>query len=503
MPAQYVALYCRESKDRRGKGENVADQERWGREYAAGKWPGLPVRVFTDNHAPADEPRPEYDRLRECIRLGEVAGVWVSEQSRVERDEIGWFTVAAELDAAGLTELHTRRDGVLPVRGLFSGIKAVVDAEEKRRLRVRVNDRLGEIAAAGRPPGSQPFGYARGVTAGGEPTYVVVPEQAQAIRDAARLVLDGWAVTRIAALMRERGLHSAHRKRRVKVGGQFTGPPREEYCTITGQSVSGWLTNATVAGYRVHRGVIVGRGNWEPILDETSWQACRARLGGTRTVTGRDGAAHRVNPQRRTTGRKYLLTGGLAVSVHGEPMKGTVKQISGGAKRGGADVPYLTCKGAPGRKGVTIRLDPVEEYVRDQLFAEIDKPGFVDEIALDDNAERRAEITDALVAIDGQRADLADMWGAGELSRDEWTRARARLDDREVALRDELAEKAPPPARATIENARESWPDMTLDERREMLRLFIARVVILPAIRRGGDAPEFDPDRVQIEFGRG
>jgi len=50
--------------------------------------------------------------------------------------------VAARLDVAGITELHTNRDGVVPVRDEVAGIKAMLNAGEVRKLKRRVNDRL-------------------------------------------------------------------------------------------------------------------------------------------------------------------------------------------------------------------------------------------------------------------------------------------------------------------------------------------------------------------------
>jgi site-specific DNA recombinase len=80
---------------------------------------GLPVRVFADNHLSAaddDVVRPGYVELRAAVARGEVAQLWAVEQSRLERREAHWFTLAAELDAAGVDQLHTNRDGIVPVR---------------------------------------------------------------------------------------------------------------------------------------------------------------------------------------------------------------------------------------------------------------------------------------------------------------------------------------------------------------------------------------------------
>jgi hypothetical protein len=82
------------------------------------------------------------------------------------------------------------------------------------------------------------------------------------------------------------------------------------------------------------------------------------------------------------------------------------------------------------------------------------------------------------------------------MSTDEWQAARAGLDARENMLRGELlALPAAPAQMPGIAGAREAWPDMTLDEKRELLRLFIDRVVISRANPR---VRVFDPSRVEI-----
>jgi site-specific DNA recombinase len=476
---RHVGIYCRLSPRPDGKSEGVDVQERRGRAYAAGTWPGLPVVVYADRllSAADDTWRPEFEKLRQAIRDGEVAHLWAVEQSRLQRRETGWFELAAELDAAGIPEVHTDRDGIVRVRDEIAGIKAVLAAGEVRKMKQRVNDRLADNAAQGQPAGSVPFGFRHGTRDDGTKTYRQVPAEAGAIRQAMERVLAGWNLSAIAADLRERGLTGAH-------GG-----------TLTAGSVRSWLTNPTVAGWRVHGGVITGRGNWDPILTEDEWQACRAKLSAPRVVSTRDGGSYPVGAAHTGySGRKYALTGGLAVcGVCGRAVAGSVKQLKGGARRGGRDVSYYLC-----RRGCTgIMLAETEAYVADRLFAELDKPAFLDAIAEDAHAARRDEITTALSAIDGKRKELAGLWGAGTLTSEEWAEARTSLETGERELRAELAEKGAPPARAGIEQARSTWPDMTLGEQREFLRLFIARVTIgraRPGLQR------FDPDRIAIEW---
>jgi site-specific DNA recombinase len=483
---RHVAIYCRLSPRPDGRSEGVDVQERQGREYAAAAWPAVPVVVYSDrllSAADEDVWRPGFEKLRQAIRDGEVARVWCVEQSRLQRLEVGWFVLAAELVAAGIDEIHTNRDGIVRVADDIAGIKAVLAAGEVRKLKKRVNDRLADNAAQGQPAGSVPFGFRHGTRDDGTKTYHQVPGEAEAIRWAMERFLAGWALQGITADLRKRGLTGAH-------GG-----------TLTAGSVRSWLTNPTVAGWRVHRGVITGRGNWDPILTEDEWQACRARLAAPRAVRTAEGGSYPVSERHKGfTGRKYVLTGGLAVcGVCGAAMLGSVKQLKGGARRGGRDVAYYLCHPSRGGRACTgIMLEPTEKHVIDRLFAELDKPGFLDAIAEDAHAARRDEITTALAAADGKRRELARMWGTpGGLTSEEWAEARAALDASERELRAELDEKGPPPARVDIEQARASWPDMTLGEQREFLRLFISRVTIsraTPGLQR------FDPDRIAIEW---
>ncbi|UUV34544.1 recombinase family protein [Amycolatopsis roodepoortensis] len=480
---RYVALYCRISVDRSGRKEGVQAQERWGRAYAEKTWPGVPVRVFPDNDLSAaadDVVRPGYDALRAAIERGEIVHVWTVEQYRVERREIQWFEFAAIMDAAGIGELHTNRDGIVRVRDDVAGIKAVLGAGEVRRLKGRINDILADKAALGQPPGSHTFGYRHSKTEDGTKTYEQIPEQAAAIRQVAEWVLSGWSLANIAKQLQERGLRGAH-------GGKI-GP----------NGVKNMVTVPTVAGHRVYRGQIVAKGNWEPILDEETWQACRLKLSQPRRVKRSDGkGTYEISErhQGNSTGRKYLLTGGLAVcGVCKHRLTGAPKKI--GKRR----VPYLSCHPNLGGRGcVGIILERTEEVVVDRLFDELDKDDFLNAIAADEHGSRREEITKQLAALDRQRAELATLWATpGELTMTEWNKARSTIAKNEQRLRTEYAELPPPVIDVDIQGAREAWPDMTLDEQRAFVRLFIEKVTVHPATP--GTFRTYDPERVKVTW---
>ncbi|SEC95095.1 Recombinase zinc beta ribbon domain-containing protein [Amycolatopsis tolypomycina] len=478
----YVALYCRLSPRPDGSYEGVEAQERWGREYAAKTWPGRPIEVFADAgvSAAGDDLRPEFERFRKWLTDGKIAHVWAVEQYRIERNEVRWFRLAAELDAAGISELHTNRDGIVRVQDDVAGIKAVLGAGEVRRIKRRVNDMLAEKAALGLPGGGRRFGYRNTTNDDGVKTYEHDPVQAEALRWAAEKVLSGWALENIAAALRARGVTGTH-------GG-----------ALTGKGIRRVILSPISAGFRVYRDRIVGKGNWPPILDEDTWRECQVRLTENRSVTRSDGREYPIATARHVgsrAGRRYLLTGGITVcGVCGARMVASMKQL-----RNREPKPYYLCHPKYGGKScVGILGVELEEHVRDRLFEELDKPEFLESVAADDHDERREALGKGLQDIERRRRELAALWGTpGELTDVEWKSARQALAVTEQKLRTELAELPPPAVHVDIAAVREAWPGMLLDEQREFVRLFVERVTIKRA-RPGLKA--FDGERAVIDW---
>jgi DNA invertase Pin-like site-specific DNA recombinase len=509
MPAsnRYVAIYTRISKDKYGNAETCLDQEARGRGYAERTWPGMPVRVFSDPDLSAsrdDVYRPGFEALKEAFQRGEVTQLWAVEQTRLERREIAWFELAMLLDAAGIELLHTHRDGIVRVQDEVAGIKAVLAAAEIRRMKARIADKLDAHAARGLPPGSRGYGYVHGRDDVGERTYRVVPEQAEVLRECAELVLGGWAQESIAKMLRERGLHGAHRVKVRDEHGQVVtderGNPATRPSEITGATIKRMLTNPTIAGLRVHRGEVVGRGNWEPILDEVTWRQVCARLGGNRTVTTAKGGSYTIGSKHRgkATGRRYLLTGGIAVcGVCGAVLIGSEKQFRN-KSRGVYTRPYLFCHPRNGGKGcVGILGTETEEFVVAELLDEIKRRR--DHELIDDGAAgaRRDALTSELAGIDEQRRELARMWAARQLTGVEWAEARAGLDAEQHRLESELASLPVPEEKRDPTAILADWPVMTLDERRQVIRDYISTVTIH---RAKPGTKGFDSNRVSIEW---
>lgn len=478
MP-RHVALYCRLSPRPDGSYEGVDLQKGWGGEYAASHWPGVLVVTYPDAGISAanGDHRPEYERLRAAIRAGEVAHLWCVETTRLERREVEWFQLAAELDAAGIAEVHTKRDGIVRVQDEVAGIKAVLAAAEIRRLKARVRDRLNANAAAGIPPRSQPYGFLL-VVNNGVKTYDHEPGQAAVVREVAGWVLAGWSLMRIVRELEDRG---------------WVGPRGGKPTT---GAIRSMVTTPAVAGLRLHQGRVVGEGNWKPIIDRATWQRVCDKLGEPRTVPGLDGVTRTALPRHRPA-RRYLLSGYVHCAVCGSRMVGAMKQLS---RTGGEKSPYYQCHPKYGGKGcVGIRAEPTEQHVLSTLMDELAKPELLAALAADDHAQRRDQLDGGLAEVDRRRTVLAGMWARNELADDEWNTGRAELAEQEATLRAGLAALPPPPV--NIDRAVLADPAvvemMNLDEQRELLGMVVAKVTIgraTPPFRR------FDRSRITVEW---
>lgn len=468
-----VALYVRITKDRAGRAESVADQERRGRAYASRTWPGCPVVVFADNAITAgdsDTERPGYAQLRDAIRAGRLGHVWAAEQTRLERTEIGWFELAADLVAADILEVHTGHDGIVRVGDEVAGIKAVLAAAELRRIQARVRAKHEALAAQGRPRGGREFGYRPGRDPQGRATLEVHEDEAAHVRWAAGAVLAGWSLSSVAEELNARGVPL----------------PRGGRSWSTNQ-VRRTLTKGTIAGLRVHHGQVIGPARWEPILDRATWEQVRATLDIRATVTDRNGQAHVVTHTKRAA-RRHLLSGGVArCGLCDAPLIGTHRRVY----RGGPLVPYYLChpsKGGCARIG--IKGEELEAHVAGVLLAELERQAAFGEALAEDMSEsKRAGFVAAIAAVDARQVQLARRWAAGDVPAAAWDAARSDLDAERQRLIVELAELPPPAGRMDPAEVRDGWELMTVEERRHVVRLYVAAVRVGP--HPGG--PRSDP----------
>lgn len=240
--------------------------------------------------------RPDWTRAMADIVARKIDVLWVWEVSRASRDRGVWATLVAACTEAGVLlavdgKLHDFRD---PDDGFMLDLGAAIAVRESAHIGKRVRRATDAAAEAGRPFGSIPFGYRREYDPrSGSPVRQVPDEEtASVVREIVTRVLAGDGLHKIAVDLNRRGVPTPQniRDRRLgRVGVQRGG--------WNNPKIRKLLESPTMAGWRVHRGEIFGRADWEPIVSPADYSAALAIIN---------------DPSRRTqrgTEPRHLLSG--------------------------------------------------------------------------------------------------------------------------------------------------------------------------------------------------
>ncbi|MEE2056610.1 recombinase family protein [Rhodococcus artemisiae] len=299
-----AVIYCRVSKDTRGRAKSVGEQERECRATCdEHRWEVRQVVIDNDLSASeyARKDRPGYQQLSAILRTGDVLVMW--EPSRLTRQR---------REVEDLIDLCQSRDVLIAVadgqtydltRGrdrhaLFADINNAAYESDKTQERVLRAHRA--VLAAGRPHGRIPYGYRadtddHGVITGRSPHPIHGP----IVTDMYRKVADGVTPWRIAQDLT-----------RASVS------PPGKFPAWTHSLIVRMLQRPTYKGVRTSQGVETGPGTWEPLIDPRTWDR-----------------VHRIlnDPKRKVTRGnrpKYLLSGIAVCSVCERPV-GRMKNRQG------------------------------------------------------------------------------------------------------------------------------------------------------------------------------
>ena len=330
-----VGVYARISLDRRD-GEGVARQLADCRQLAAERWPDAQITEYCDNDLSAFRARrrPEYDRLLADLRAGRLVAVVAYHPDRLYRRLADLDDLIDAVQGAGV-EVATVKAGDVDMATasgrMIARILGSVARHESERIGERVSRVKRERAAQGRPAGGglRPFGLTADRSA-------LVPDEADALRQAAAAVLDGESFGVVVNRLNDAGVRNT-------TGRQWTiGNLRRT------------MTSPHVAGLRSYQGEIVGAATWPPILDRGTWERLRAAA-----ATRRRG---------RPPSDRHLLTGLLACSKCGRTLWANQRRNRGYEYRCS---PAATTTGR-GCGALSIAAEPLERLIPEMIFAAID-----------------------------------------------------------------------------------------------------------------------------------
>jgi site-specific DNA recombinase len=476
-----AAIYARISRDDKGTGQKVEDQEKDCRTLAERL--GLEVvEVFADNDLTADKsskrykPRRRWEDLLTAIRAGQVDVVLTTETARLQRDMrdfLDYLDACQPLDVA----THTVRAGIYdlstPSGRMVAKIKTATDEHELEQMKERM--RAARVHKASRGEwvgGRRPFGYeANGRTP--------ISAEAEALRWAALQVLAGSSLAATCDKLNARGVRTA------------TG---KEWKPTELRRV---LLRPRNAGLMVHRGEIVGKAKWPAILDEDTWRGVCAVLG---------------DPARRTnttTARQWLMSGlarcGAQVrdTICGSPVRST----SPGSSRGRRTKPGYTCRSG---KHVVRDAAEVDAYIEQTIIERLSRPDAADLLAPDQKRDT-AGLHTRDAALRARLDELGRLYGEGTIDAAQLAQGTAAIRRQREAITAALAAASRGSVLAGVADAADPakvWAGLDLSRKRAIIDVLV-EVVILPAHHKGrrpawrAGETYFDPASVEITWKRG
>jgi DNA invertase Pin-like site-specific DNA recombinase len=464
---QRAAIYARISDDREGRAAGVERQIPDGKAQAERLgWTLHPTHpVYVDNDISAStrsrKRRPAYDALMAAVRAGEVDGIVYYSTSRLTRRPREFEDVIQLVEETGVKLAAvtsgdvnlTTADGRMMARWMAAG-----DAAESERIGERVSRAFAQRREAGKPhaTGLRPFGF----ETGGE---IVCPDEADAIRSGCKILVDGGSLGDVMKAWNERGITTTTGKRwsRVLVRKALIRP------RIAGlvEHNPHWDKNAAKGD------PVLTPGDFEAIVDEPTWRAVKAAISDRSRLV-----------QARYGGREHLLSGFIWCGLCGNRMKVSARRDERGEVRPDS---FVACqKDSGGCGGVKRNLMLLERYVSAVVERRLADVRPIDP-EIDDTADGQE-----FARLTAQRETITARIDA---LREQFNDPDSDLDPKDYiaslrGLRERLAEieatmsgfEQPTQVSDLGPDALAVWRDGTLEERREILEVIVAQIILHP-----------------------
>ena len=467
-----AVIYCRQSKDTEGNGLAIARQLEACEALAKARgWDiirpaGRPCFADNDISGYSGKKRPDFDAMMAMVRERRTDAVISYALDRITRRVADLETIITDATKAGVTIVTVTGDLDLSTdtgRTVARILGSVAQGEVERKS-TRQKLAAAQAAKAGkRWTGSQrPFGWSA------DDYSVPVESEAEAIREACRLVLAGGTVSGVARTWTEAGVRPAQ----APFGPLVRNP-------WTRQSIRAVLTNPAIAGLRRYKGEIVGREGWRGIVSEETFTAVNSIL---------------ADPSRKVPRGVRSLLGGLAACRCGNRVIHTHAQQGHGVYR----CEHATRDRANGPH-VSIRSDPIDDYIRDVIAETMTQPDAAVMFA-EDNSADLAKLREESAAIRRNMEQAAGDMAVGILPRAAYLaameRASARLNEID-AMVTEASRESVVAELIISDDVRATWDSLDLSRRRAIIRSLMS-VTLVPA-GRGARRPDLT-EKVRITW---
>jgi site-specific DNA recombinase len=425
-----AAIYVRISLDREEEAGVTRQKQDCTKLAERLKW-GV-GQVYEDNSVSAyskQTKRPEWQALLDDLNSGVRDGLIAYDLDRVARQPRDLEDLIDAVEARKLPTAVVTGDIDLGTdNGVFvARLMVNVGNKSSRDTGRRVARAAQQRAEQGRPHKSatRPFGYTA--------DYKIIEHEAEIIRSAYNRVIAGESLASI-----------------LKEWKQLpTVVPGKSWHRQTLKKI---LQAPRNAGLNIYRGEIIGKGNWEPIVDRATWDATQAIFDA------------RTSPMPDTT-TVYLLSKIARCGKCGSPMYGRK------ANKTRKDS-YTCMSGMGGCGGINRQMLPVDQYIEGLIKAHIakGKPAVI-EIREDNSEIEKSE---------KRIRELRQAWTDGLIEMSDFIPMRDAETKKLQDLRKEKAEINQ--TKIISETFADNFDEANLSQKRALIKRYIEAVVIKPAI---------------------
>jgi len=480
-----AVIYCRISQDRTGAGLGV-DRQREDCEALAERNGWNVVEVYVDNDVSAfrkGSKRKDYARMLTDLDEGTATIVVAWHTDRLHRSPTeleGYIDVCERRGVSTHTVQAGELDLATPSGRMTARILGAVARQESEHKGERVARARQQKALNGEWMGGiRPLGW--GVPTdekrkrvdrktGAEIEVPVldmmktVPEEAEALRSWTDTILSGGSIRSLVKWCADKGIRTTR------------GNP------ITHTDMRDMLMRPRNAGIAVYRGEEVGRGQWEPIVDEAKYRAVVAILSDPSRKTNRGAQPKWVGSLLYLCGRN-MCRQGMTVT-----------------QSGGRQYPSYRC---PTGHGGGRQAETVDQHVEDVIVERLSRPDAQDLLLPGPDNVDVPGLQAESEQIRQRMKNLGGLFGSGGLELEPFTEgmdtARAQLEGvtqqlARAATRDPLVDLVGAP------DVRKAWKALELDRQRNVLRALVTVTLTTPRQGRMPDGGYFDYDAVVFEW---
>lgn len=474
-----AATYARISREDEGNVDNTDIQVDEAREFIDQQgWECVGVYIDDNRSAYSGRRRKDYERLLVDIQAGKLDVIVVTEMSRLNRrlwESIDLFRMAQTTTLAHIATTDGGGINLSTPEGIENAIKLAMEAErESRQTSRRMKRKHRVLANEGKANGGfRPFGHQRtgkGVLSIHEPEAVIV-------REIVRRLLDGESGRSVLHDLRRRAI-------KTTTGKDFHA---SDLVRI--------IESPRLCGLRTHLGTLHDSEYIEPIISRSDWEQLQLVW---------DARAANKGVQAR----RYLLSGIVVCGHCRTPMVGRRWHDT---RTGKTYRRYICPKDEayhhrPGCGRVFRNAEPIDLLVSEAVLRRLDSPKFLATLGTQTNEAELQELLNQRQAKIAKRDSLYSDYLSDVITRDLWLRGKGDLEDMIDAINRQLTtmQSGRSLARIPLDGTlREVWKSADLDFKRDLIKLLVTKIVVLPGRTQqlteiNGQRFRFDPSLIQI-----